>query len=92
MGHLSYSPRADATEKALLRAIKAAKAAYEHGTAERRPVLREVYLHTLRALNAYIAGEPAPRVYEPASAFPAADGSSTADQEYRALMAVCGLA
>ena len=92
MGYLSYSAQPDTTEKALLRAMKAAKAAYEQGAAERRPILREVYLHTLRAFNAYVAVAPSPCVDDAVSTFPVFNGSPTADQQYRALMAACGLA
>jgi hypothetical protein len=88
----SISPRSigDATEKALLRAVKAAKAAYESGTHESRPLLRDAYLHTLRAFNAYVAAQ-SPKPDDSNQRNSQSGTVSTSEQQYRTLMAVCGL-
>jgi len=70
--------------------MKAAKAAYEQGTSERRPILREVYLYTLRAFNAYVAVEVSPGVNNERIG-PSRVETSASDQQYRALMEACGL-
>jgi hypothetical protein len=79
------SSAADPTEKALLRATRAAQTAYERGAAESKPMLRQAWLHALRAFRSYLTSQ------ELVPTRPVQTPRADSAERCRTLLAICGL-